>query len=427
MALNVNQIRAQFPALAITDAGKNRVYLDSPGGTQVPQLVIDSITECLIGANANLGGPFVTSEKAGTIVDEAHTAMVDFLNASSEQEVIFGQNMTSLTFNIARSLTRLLMDKDEGGEIILSKMDHEGNISPWLMMAEDLGFTVKWMEFPSDSYEYDLSQLDGLVNDKTRFVALGYASNLIGTINDVTAATARIKSINTDCLVFIDAVQYAPHRIIDVQAVGCDFLACSPYKFFGPHMGVLWGRKKLLTLLESYRVRPAGEALPGKFETGTLSHEAMAGVSGAVEYLASIGRDMGQEYLSNYDGVSKRRQELSAGFDAMSDYEDGLAIRLIDGLQKIEGITVHGITNPNAVARRVPTVSFTSDRRDPSFIAKALGQKNIFVWSGDNYAIEIVKQLGLVESGGVLRIGIAHYNTAEEIDVILSAISEALD
>jgi len=421
-AFDIDLIRSQFPAISHTNGQTSPVFLDSPGGTQVPQMVIDAITDCLIHKNANLGGPFRTSEDAELVVSEAHRAMADFVNANSEREIIIGQNMTTLTFHIARSIGRLF---SPGDEIIVTRMDHDANVSPWLLMARDFDLTVKYLPFDKETYEFDMNTLDDLLSERTKLVCFGHASNLTGTINDVRAAVARAKSVGA--LVFVDSVQYAPHGIIDVQDLGCDFLVCSPYKFFGPHMGVLWGREDVLLQLEPYKVRPATSDLPDCFETGTLSHEGMAGITATIDYFAWIGKEIAEDhYRLRHNKHGQRRQMICAAMDCLTDYEIPLTRQLINGLVAMKGVKIHGITNPNALEKRVPTISFTAEGHHPRDLATALGAQGIHVWDGHNYAIEPVNYLGLMETGGVVRIGLAHYNTAEEVDQTLTAIDQIL-
>jgi len=421
-AIDIELIRSQFPALSSSNGRTPPVYLDNPGGTQVPRQVIDAITDCLIYKNANLGGPFRTSQAATQVVDDAHQAMVDFVNANCAREIIIGQNMTSLTFHMSRSLGRMF---SPGDEIIVTRMDHDANVSPWLLMARDNDLTVKFLNFNKDTYEFDLEALDALLSERTRLVCFGHASNLTGTINDVKAAVGRAKSVGA--LVFIDSVQYAPHGIIDVQDLGCDFLVCSPYKFFGPHMGVLWGREEVLLQLDPYKVRPASNELPDCFETGTLSHEGMAGITATIDYFAWIGETIAEEtYQLRHSHANQRRQMICAAMECLTDYETPLTRQLIDGLGSIKGVKIHGITNPNAVEKRVPTVSFTAVGHRPVDIATTLGNQGIQVWNGHNYAVEPVNYLGLMEAGGVVRIGLAHYNTAEEVERTLRAIDQII-
>jgi cysteine desulfurase family protein (TIGR01976 family) len=422
-SLDIDAVRAQFPAIAKYNGSQAPVFFDNPGGTQVPQTVVEAISDCLINCNANLGGPFETSIKAGEVFDEAHQAMADFVNASSPREIIFGQNMTSLTFHMARSIGLLF---NKGDEIVLTRIEHDANVSPWLLMARDHELTVRWLPFDTDTYEFDIDRLDELLTERTRLVCLNHASNMTGTINDVKTLTEKAHSAGA--LVYIDSVQYAPHGIIDVQDIGCDFLVCSPYKFFGPHMGVLWGREAVLKTLEPYKVRPAGSDLPDCFETGTLSHEAMAGVTATVDYFARAGKTLADESYRNRFGTAgnERRQLICAGMQFLSDYELPLTRHLIEGLQALPGVTVHGITDAKAMDRRVPTISFTAEGHKPSDISAALARQNIYVWDGHNYAIEPATQLGLMETGGVVRVGIAHYNTMEEVDRALEVIAGSL-
>ena len=298
----LDSIRERFPALAIEDSGTPRIYLDNPAGTQIVDTVAARMRDCLIENNANVEGAFETSRRADRIVAEAHGAMADFLNASSADEIVFGQNMTTLTLHISRSIGRTLKP---GDEIIVSRMDHDANVTPWTLLAEDLRLRVRWLPFDTETFEFDLSVLENLISERTKLVCLGGASNLTGTINDV----ARVAKIARDAgaLSYIDAVQLAPHVPIDVQEIGCDFLACSAYKFFGPHQGILWGRRELLESMTPYKVRPAPSAPPGCFETGTQSHEGMAGTTAAVEYFAWIGEQFAGDYHERNSGYSGRR------------------------------------------------------------------------------------------------------------------------
>ncbi len=418
MALNINTIREQFPALALKDEGKSRIYLDNPGGTQVPRQVLDRIERYLIHSNANHGGPFRTSVESDKVLVDSHQGMADLLNAKSADEIVFGANMTSLTFAVSRSIGRILK---RGDSILLTRMDHDGNIGPWLHLAEDLGLEVKWLNFDLETYEYNLEEAENIFkNNDIKLAAINYASNCLGTINNVKALTEMAHQSET--LVFIDAVQYVPHGPTDVQDIGCDFLACSPYKFFGPHQGVLWGKAQVLEKLEAYKVRPADNTAPGKFETGTQLHEGQAGTLGVLEYLEWLGETMCTEYLINFPEFSGRRKKLHVAMQAIQDYEKTLSRKLIEGLQNLAGVDVKGISDGNDLGRRVPTVSFTVKNQNPEEIAIKLAAQNIFVWHGHNYALEAVRLMGLEESGGVVRIGPVHYNTIEEIDCTLEVL-----
>jgi cysteine desulfurase family protein (TIGR01976 family) len=413
MPFSPDAVRALFPSLSATDEGVRRIYLDNPAGTQVPNFVVERMSDCLLYGNANIGGFFRTSGLAGEFVDNARAACVGFLNAASVEEIIFGQSMTTLTLHLSRSIGRHLK---AGDEIVVSTMDHDANIAPWLLLERDHGLKVRWFEFNTESFEFDADELDAVLTDRTRLVCVGGASNMTGTLNDTKNLCAKIRAAGAWS--FIDAVQSAPHVLIDVQDMGCDFLVCSAYKFFGPHQSILWGRREILQQLEPYKVRPAPEELPWCFETGTQSHESIAGIGAAIDYFAAIG--------GTAAAGGKLRQRLIAAFGQLFAYEKLLADQLISGLQAIPGITVQGITDSNALDRRVPTVSFTHARKHPDTIARALAEQNIFVWSGHNYAVEPAKALGIYDSGGVVRIGAVHYNTAAEIDATLTALEAVL-
>ncbi|MER8963170.1 cysteine desulfurase-like protein [Mesorhizobium sp. M0701] len=409
MDFRIDAVRAKFPALSLTDKGRRRIYLDNPAGTQVTQAVADAVSRCLLTTNANLGGFFETTVAAQDIVDEAHLAMADFLGAASPQEIIIGANMTTLTYHMSRTLGRTMKP---GDEIILTRMDHEGNVSPWLQLAEDLGLVVRWLPFDQQSWQIEEAALAALLSERTRLVALNYASNLTGSINRVKALTGIAR--RAGALVYVDAVQFAPHGLIDVQNLGCDFLICSAYKFFGPHMGILWGRLDVIDALKPYKCRCSSNALPERFELGTPQIELMAGLSAAVDYFAELGAAAGAQ--------GSRRLKIAKAFEVSIAYENPLTRQLIGGLSDIAGLTIHGITDPKRINERVPTVSFTVEGIVPETIVRQMNAENIFLWSGHNYAWEIVHQLGIPAEQGVVRIGIAHYNTSAEIDETLESV-----
>ncbi|QKD06525.1 cysteine desulfurase-like protein [Mesorhizobium loti R88b] len=413
MGFPIEAVRGKFPALSLTDKGRRRIYLDNPAGTQVPQAVADAVSRCLLTTNANLGGYFETTIAAQAVVDDAHQAMADFLGAASPKEIIIGANMTTLTYHMSRTLGRGFKP---GDEIILTRMDHEGNVSPWLQLAEDLGLVVRWLPFDEKSWQVEEATLADLLCDKTRLVALNYASNLTGSINRVKSLTAIAKQAGA--LVYVDAVQFAPHGLIDVSDLGCDFLICSAYKFFGPHMGILWGRRDVVEGLKPYKCRCSSNGLPERFELGTPQIELMAGLTAAVDYFADLGAAAGEG--------GSRRQKIAKAFEVSIAYENPLAQRLIDGLSDISGLTIHGITDPNLLVDRVPTVSFTVEGIVPETIVRQMNSENIFLWSGHNYAWEIVHQLGIPAEQGVVRIGIAHYNTMAEIDETLESVHRVI-
>ena len=421
MNYDLEHIRGKFPALNIRDSGVRRIYFDNPAGTQVPIEVIQAVQKCMIESNANIQGGFETSNRVDKILEEFHQSMADFLNATSSEEIIFGQNMTTLTLHISRSIGRLL---SKGDEIILSRMDHDANISPWLLLAEDIGLSVKWLSFDTEKYEFDLNCLENLLSDKTKIICIGGASNLLGTINDIKSICKIAKKVNA--LTYVDAVQLAPHVSIDVQDIDCDFLVCSAYKFFGPHQGILWGKRKLLKSLSPYKVRPATSELPGCFETGTQSHEGMAGTTAAVNYFAWIGREYGETYQIENKYKNERTKFVHAALDYLFEYEKLLTIDLIEGLQNIKNVQVQGITEKNALDRRLPTVSFSVSGLSPSRIAEGLAKENIFVWSGHSYALEVVKSLNLLDEGGVLRTGPVHYNTISEVHEFLEILDKLI-
>lgn len=407
-------VRQAFPALALRDAGKPRVYLDNPAGTQVPETVANAIRQCLIETNANLGGYFTTSVSAGGIVADGYRAAADLLGAASEREIVVGPSMTALTFMISRSLAHEI---EPGDEIVVTKMDHDGNIAPWLEMARERGAVVRWVPFDRSTWRIEPAALAEVLSKKTRVVALNYASNLTGSINDVAALCKLVR--DAGALSYVDAVQYTPHGYVDVGALDCDFLACSPYKFFGPHLGIVWGREDLLQRLHPYKVRPQVDELPAKFEAGTPQIELFAGLTATVDYLAWLGAQTGAK--------GDRRSRIRAAFEASVAYEVVLARRLIDGLQRFDGVSICGLADPADARSRVPTVSFTHARIASARIALELARKNVFVWSGHNFALEVVRSLGISEEDGVVRIGAAHYNTLEEIDTALDALKGALN
>ena len=421
MRFDAKTIRAEFPALSTCDDGVPRIHFDNPAGTQVPKSVVDKMSECMLESSANLGGHFQTSERADAVYDAAHVAMADLLNASSPEEIIFGQNMTTITLHVSRSIGQRMQ---AGDEIILSRMDHDANVQPWVLLARDLGLEIKWLPFELETFEFDLSVLDDLLTNRTKLVCVGGASNLLGTINDIKAISSKAREAGA--WTYIDAVQSVPHVSTDVHDLGCDFLVCSAYKFFGPHQSILWGRREVLESLEAYKLRPVSEEIPECFETGTLSHEGLAGTTAAVDYLASIGELFGSNYYARNESFEGRRLNVHAAMNCLFEYEKELGGALIDGLQQLPGVRIQGITAKDAMARRVPTVSFTVDGVEPASIAESLAQRNIFVWSGHNYAVEPAMALGIYDAGGAVRVGPVHYNTRAEVDAILIALDEIL-
>jgi cysteine desulfurase family protein (TIGR01976 family) len=411
-AFPIDAVRKAFPALSLTDGGKPRIYFDNPAGTQVSRGVSEAAARCLLESNANLGGYFSTSVAATRVVEDAHAAMARFLGAASEREIVVGPSMTNLTFAMSRSLGR---NVQPGDEIVVTQMDHDANVAPWLAMAAERGATVRRVPFDRQTWVVEPGALDRVLSPKTRIVALAYASNLTGSINDVAELTRRARAAGA--LVFVDAVQFSPHGFTDVAALDCDFLTCSSYKFFGPHLGILWGRERLLRDLYAYKVRPSSDELPWKFETGTPQIELQAALTATVAYF---------EWLGSTFASGTARERIRAAFDGAVAWEAALATRLIEGLRRLPGVTIHGITDPARVASRVPTVSFTHASIAPSSIARSLAARGVFVWSGHNYALEVVRALCIDEDEGVLRIGLAHYNTPDEVDATLDALEKIL-
>lgn len=410
MGLDVGAIRTQFPAFEQRLDGQPVVFLDNPGGTQVPQVVADAVSDYLLNHNANHGGAFATSQRSDAILHDAHAAMADMLNAASPDEIVFGPNMTTLTLSISRALAREI---GPGDEIIVTRMDHDADISPWLLIAEDRGAGVRWLDWDVEDYTLDMPALHRMINERTRIVAVGYASNATGTVHDVAQVIEWAHKAGA--IAFIDAVQYAPHGPVDVQALGCDFLACSAYKFYGPHVGVLYGRYDLLDRLRAYKVRPAPSSPPGKFETGTQNHEGIAGTLAAVNYLAQIGETYGSEFEPQFPDFSGRRLHLSTGMTLLREYDHVLSDAILTELEGIPGLRVHGIADRDRLDERVPTVSFTWEGRHPRDVAAALGGQGIFVWDGNYYALAVTARLGVECEGGMVRVGAVHYNTVDEI------------
>jgi cysteine desulfurase family protein (TIGR01976 family) len=398
----VGQLRRQFPSLQRQVEGRSPVYLDGPGGTQVPQGVIDAITHYLTTCNANHGGLFTTSRESDAILQSGSQAVAELLNAPSPDEVVFGQNMTSLTFHLSRSISRTLKP---GDEVLVTRLDHDANVRPWVLAAQDAGATARFVDVHLEDCTLDLDDLRRHLTERTRLLAVTAASNVVGTVTDIPALARLAHSAGA--LIYVDAVHYAPHGPIDVQAWDCDFLACSAYKFFGPHVGILWGRRHLLEALTPYKVRPADDTLPDRWMTGTQNHEGIAGVAAAVAYLRGIAPG----------GVQ-------AVMNALRAQEKQLGRRLLAGLAERPRFKVWGITDPARLDERVPTISISASDRTPAEIATHLAAREIYTWNGNMFALELSERLGLEEKGGFLRLGLVHYNTADEVDRTLQALDE---
>ena len=409
-ALDTAWVRAQFPSLQLRVNGQPAVYFDGPAGTQVPQQVTRAMQEYLLRHNANTGGAFVTSRQTDAGIAAAREAMADFFHCTAD-EVVFGQNMTTITFALARAIGRELK---AGDEIVVTTLDHDANVAPWRAL-EERGVVVRQADIRATDCTLDLEDLRGKLNSRTKVVAVGYASNAVGTINPVAEITKWAHAAGA--LAFIDAVHYAPHGAIDVRTLDCDFLVCSPYKFFGPHMGTLYGKREHLERLRPYKVRPASDLFPDRWETGTQPHELIVGITAAVEYLAELGRQC-------QPGIGTRRDALLAAYTATVPYERKLLTALIAGLLEIPGLAFYGITDPARFTERCSTVSVRIGGHHPTEIATYLGERGIFTWDGNFYALNLTERLGVQERGGVLRIGLVHYNTVDEVERVLAALRE---
>jgi cysteine desulfurase family protein (TIGR01976 family) len=471
--VDLTSIRAQFPALAQTVNGHPATFLDGPGGTQVPRRVIDAISNYLRRDNANTGGAYATSRRTDAMIAEARAAMSDFLHCAAD-EVVFGPNMTTLTYAMSRAIGRAISEGElgAGDEIVVTRLDHDANVSPWLQMAEDRGITVRWAEIHEEDCTLDMADLASKINANTKLVAAGYASNAVGTINPVKEIVRLAHAAGA--LAYIDAVHYAPHGLIDVAALDCDFLVCSTYKFFGPHMGALFGKREHLERLRPYKVRPNTNAIPNCWELGTLNHECIAGITACVDYLADLGRHHGGEGSrgdkqgscedkqgscgdnqgppGNKQGTSEdkqgscgdgrparpssaarpvatttRRAAIEAAYQSIHEHERRLLERIMSGLKQIPRLKLYGITDPARFNERCATLAIRVENFTPLELATQLGNRGFFTWDGNYYALNLTEQLEVEKSGGFLRIGLVHYNTAEEVDRLLAALQEIVE
>ena len=406
MQPNSELIRAQFPALNRPD-----VFFDNPGGTQIAQQSLDRINQYYLRHNSNHGGAFATSRESDVILDEAHAAVADLLNAARPEEIVFGNNMTTLTLHVSRSLSR---SWQPGDEIVVTRLDHDANYSPWVLAARDRGVIVREVNFHAEDGTLDLDDLRKKLAGGPKLLAVGYASNALGTINPLAEIIPLAHAAGA--LVYVDAVQYVPHGPVDVQALGCDFLVTSSYKWFGPHAGMLYGRYDLLDELFAYKVRPASNHLPGKFETGTQNHEGIAGVLGAVEYLEWLGLTFGADLADAFSGrYAGRRLRLKQGMAALHRSEVEVSQALLDVLLETPGLTLYGLKDASRLNERVPTYSFRLKGKHPHAVAEALGERGIFVWDGNYYALNVTTDLGIEDDGGMVRVGPVHYNTVAEV------------
>ncbi len=408
--LDLTWVRSQFPALWQSVAGQPAVFLDGPGGTQVPQRVIDAISDYLKNSNANTCGAYATSRRTDAVIANARAAMADFFGCEKD-EVAFGPNMTTLTFAISRSIGREL---GPGDEILLTHLDHDANVSPWRAL-EERGVTIRYVDINEEDCTLNMADLAQKLSSRTRVMAVGYASNAVGTINDVKEIVRLAHQ--KGALAYIDAVHYAPHGPIDVRSLDCDFLVCSSYKFFGPHMGILYGKREHLQRLQPYKVRANTNAVPNRWEWGTLNHECIAGIAACVDYLAELGRQVDPS-------ASTRRAALLAAYGVIQQHEQGLAETLIRGLLALPGLKFYGIRDVAKLDRRCPTVAVRIAGHTPLELATKLGERGVFTWDGNYYVLNLTERLDVEKDGGFLRIGLAHYNTAEEVERLLQALRE---
>ncbi|MBW4505358.1 MAG: cysteine desulfurase-like protein [Scytonematopsis contorta HA4267-MV1] len=410
--LDLEWIRAQFPALSQQINGEPAIFFDGPGGTQVTSSVIEAISDYLLKSNSNVHGAFATSARTDAVIFAARSAVADFLGCAPD-EVVFGGNMTTLTFAFSRAIARQLQP---GDEVVVTRLDHDANVTPWLTL-EEKGVVVRFVDVNPDNCTLDMKDFAEKINSRTRLVAVGYASNATGTINDVAEVVRLARAVGS--LVFIDAVHYAPHAPIDVRALDCDFLACSAYKFFAPHVGILYSKREYLANWQPYKVKPSSEEVPSRWETGTQNHEGLAGVTAAINYLAQLGQRVSPT-------VGNRREALVAAMQAIQEYERELSKKLVPELLKIPGLTLYGIKDVDNFAWRTPTVGIRIAGTTPETLAKILGEHGIFSWNGNFYAIGLTEKLGVESTGGFLRIGLVHYNSLEEVQRFLDVLHEIL-
>jgi cysteine desulfurase family protein (TIGR01976 family) len=406
MSADLSRARDRFPGLHRDVDGRPVVFADAPGGSQVPDEVVEAMAAYLRRSNANAHGAFATSEETDAVIADAHRAAADLLNADPD-EVVFGPNATTLLFAISRSVARTF---GPGDEVVVTRLDHDANVRPWVLAAEDAGARVRWVDVREEDVTLDAESFAASLSDRTKLVAFTLASNAVGTITPAAELT-RLVHERTDAIVACDGVHMAQHRSIDVREIGADLIVCSPYKIFGPHLGILFGRRELLSSLRPYKVRPAEDALPFAFETGTQNHEGFAGWVAAVGYLASLGTG------------GTQREALADAFErAIVPWEADLSRRFLDGLSSIPQVRLYGITETGRVDERTPTFAIRVGDQHPAESAKALAERGVYVWDGNYYALEIMERLGLEDSGGAVRVGFCHYNTPAEVDRVLDEL-----
>lgn len=409
----IEEIRSRFPGLTRRVNGHQAIFFDGPGGSQSPESVGEAVKHYLLHQNSNVGMSFATSKETDELIEQTMVACADFLGCTDHREIVFGQNMTSLTIQLASALSRTWGPEDE---VVVTRSDHDANVRPWVLAAQWSGAKLKWIDINPTDCTHSIESIEENINENTVIVAIGAASNFSGTINDVKGICSKAHSFGAE--VFVDAVHYAPHALIDIREMGCDYLACSSYKFFGTHQGILWGRYNRLAELPVAKLRVSSEDVPFRWMTGTQSHESMAGTLAAIEHLAWLGRNISNDDLS-------RREALSVAFSAIEDYESELCWSMIQGLQEIDGVKIWGVTDPSMKKHRAPTVSFTHPSMTAEQIGVALAEEGIFAWAGNFYALELSETLGL-EPEGALRVGLLHYNTKQEVDRFIEVLNGIL-
>jgi cysteine desulfurase family protein (TIGR01976 family) len=418
---DIAAIRSRFPSLRRPGPdGRPVAWLDGPAGTQVVDTCLRAINDYLLSSNSNHGGAFAASLETDELVHDVRVATADLLGATDADEVSFGPNMTTITFALSRAIGATFAP---GDEIVVTRLDHDANVAPWLRTAEEHGLVIRWLGIRPDDCTLDIEELERVLGPRTRLVAVGLASNAVGTINPVPLISKLVHAAGAQ--LWVDAVHAAPHLSIDVQALGADYLVCSAYKFYGPHLGILWGRRELLESLPAIHVRPAGDAIPGRFETGTQAHELLAGLSGTIAYLEKVGITQGGAPGLPGTADRHRRPRLLAAMAAARRYESSLVRQLIERVSAVPGLRVRGITDPARAAERCPTIAFTIEGRHPRDVARFLGDRGIYTWDGDYYAWELIRALGLAEQGGMVRVGLVAYNEAAEVERLGDAL-EAL-
>jgi len=405
---DVEAIRSRFPALARTaEDGRPFVWVDAPGGSQVPQGVIEAVASRYRRGLSNTHGAFPTSEETDALIAGARRAAADLVGAEPG-EVVFGPNATTLLLHLSRSFAKTLRP---GDEIVLTRLDHDANVRPWALAAADAGATIRWVDVRDDDVTLDMGSFEAALSERTRLVAFTLASNAVGTMPPAADLIRRAKA--SGALVAVDGVHLAQHRLLDLHGISADILACSAYKFFGPHLGILAVRREILESWVPYKLIPASDEAPERWETGTQNHEGLAGLSAAVEYLADLG----------VDGRS-RRERLGSGYEAIAQHENDLARQFLEGLSALPGVRLWGIRDPQRVDERTPTFAVRVGSQHPAETAKSMAARGIFVWDGDYYAREVMTRLGLLDTGGAVRVGFCHYHTSTDVERVLDGLAD---